>query len=217
MPARWIGFLDFNGTLVRDFENGYQATVNCIETFAPKAKIPTRRECRLGKTHLVEFYHSRGVPQSVTKEMVYSQWYSSYHSSCEKKFANLTEGVRRVLAFLESKKIPRIIVSGFAGDLTGYLEYNKLTNAFEEVYSRIADKAEKMQEILAREKVNPQNAFYVGDTPEDVLAAKRAGVRAIGLISGFTDETLIRQASPDFYAENFYDVWDFIRLEMRIR
>jgi phosphoglycolate phosphatase-like HAD superfamily hydrolase len=47
---------------------------------------------------------------------------------------------------------------------------------------------------VSKAGVRPQEALVIGDTPYDVLAANRAGVQAIGLLSGGFPEEELRSA-----------------------
>jgi phosphoglycolate phosphatase-like HAD superfamily hydrolase len=51
------------------------------------------------------------------------------------------------------------------------------------------------QAALARTHgVRPQDAMVVGDTPYDIIAAKRAGIASIGMLSGGFPEEELRDA-----------------------
>jgi membrane protein len=59
--------------------------------------------------------------------------------------------------------------------------------------------------------IRPQEALVIGDTPYDVLAANRAGVQAIGLLSGgFSEEDLRAAGAIAVYrdAADLLDQWD---------
>jgi HAD superfamily hydrolase (TIGR01549 family) len=54
---------------------------------------------------------------------------------------------------------------------------------------------EIFEAALARlESVRPEEAIVIGDTPYDAIAARRAGVRTIGLLSGGFPEEALREA-----------------------
>jgi membrane protein len=59
--------------------------------------------------------------------------------------------------------------------------------------------------------VRPEEALVIGDTPYDVLAANRAGIQAIGLLSGgFSEEDLLAAGAIAIYrdAADLLDAWD---------
>ena len=63
---------------------------------------------------------------------------------------------------------------------------------------------------VARERAaakygEPTGAVLVGDTPLDVLAAQRAGARAVAVATGFADHEALRASGPDAFLEDFAD------------
>ena len=50
---------------------------------------------------------------------------------------------------------------------------------------------------MERLRAKPEECVYVGDSPEDVEMARRAGVRAIGVLGPFPTAVRIRAAQPD--------------------
>lgn len=61
---------------------------------------------------------------------------------------------------------------------------------------------EPLLRTLDRLAVRPEDAAYVGDSPEDVAMAKAAGSFAVGIPGGFPNRQALLAASPDFWAEN---------------
>ncbi len=64
---------------------------------------------------------------------------------------------------------------------------------------------------VSKAGVRPEEALVIGDTPYDVLAAKRAGVQAIGLLSGgFPEEDLRAAGAIAIYrdAADLLAQWD---------
>ncbi|MCW5874365.1 MAG: HAD family hydrolase [Anaerolineales bacterium] len=57
--------------------------------------------------------------------------------------------------------------------------------------------AEPVQFASQHYGLQPQECLMVGDTTVDILAAKRAGAQAIGVLSGFGEEDELRAAGAD--------------------
>jgi phosphoglycolate phosphatase-like HAD superfamily hydrolase len=53
---------------------------------------------------------------------------------------------------------------------------------------------------------------YVGDAPQDIEMARRAGVCAIGVLGPFPTEKRLRAARPDFLLESLEDLLDVVKL-----
>jgi phosphoglycolate phosphatase-like HAD superfamily hydrolase len=50
--------------------------------------------------------------------------------------------------------------------------------------------------------LEPAACVYVGDAPEDLEMARRAGVRAVGVLGRFPTEKGLRAARPDLLLES---------------
>ncbi len=48
----------------------------------------------------------------------------------------------------------------------------------------------------------PQKTFYCGDTPQDIVQGKRAGVKTIGLTTGLHTKAELEKEKPDFVFDN---------------
>jgi phosphoglycolate phosphatase-like HAD superfamily hydrolase len=66
----------------------------------------------------------------------------------------------------------------------------------EDAHRRKPDPA-PLRLALRRLKASPEEAVYVGDSPEDIEMARRAGVRPIGVLGPFPTEARLRAARPD--------------------
>jgi phosphoglycolate phosphatase-like HAD superfamily hydrolase len=59
---------------------------------------------------------------------------------------------------------------------------------------------------LRKLRLEPAACVYVGDSPEDLQMAKRAGVRAIAVLGPFPTEKRLRAARPDFLLESIREL-----------
>ena len=93
--------------------------------------------------------------------------------------------------------------------------YLKILDVDELVVSTSADDADRskpcpdiFEAALARlDKVFPEEAIVVGDTPYDAIAARHAGMKMIGVLSGGFDEETLRRAGA---VEIYLDVADIV-------
>ena len=63
-----------------------------------------------------------------------------------------------------------------------------------------------MRLALARLGVPPQGCVYIGDAPEDIEMAHRAGVRAIGVLGGSPVPERLRSACADALIETIREL-----------
>jgi len=57
-------------------------------------------------------------------------------------------------------------------------------------------------ECLRRLQAIPQRSMYVGDSPIDIIAAKAAGVRSVGVLSGASDRAALEEVEPELILEH---------------
>jgi HAD superfamily hydrolase (TIGR01509 family) len=115
----------------------------------------------------------------------------------------LIPGARRVLARLAGAHPLGLVTSGDRDRVSRQLREFRLTTLFS---ARICsgDTAfkkphpEPLRLALRQMELHPSACVYVGDAPQDVEMARRAGVRAIGVLGPFPTEKRLRAARPEF-------------------
>jgi HAD superfamily hydrolase (TIGR01662 family) len=55
-------------------------------------------------------------------------------------------------------------------------------------------------------RLSPKEAAYVGDSPEDIMMARAAGVFSIGIPGGFPNAAALRMAGPDRFGERLEEI-----------
>jgi AHBA synthesis associated protein len=68
-----------------------------------------------------------------------------------------------------------------------------------------------LQRTLKRLRADPEECVYVGDAPEDIEMARRAGVRAIGVLGPFPTAERLRSARPDLLLKSVRDLPQHLR------
>ena len=59
-------------------------------------------------------------------------------------------------------------------------------------------------------KFKPEECIYVGDMIEDILAAKRAGMKSVAVSWGLHSKTRLKTENPDYMADSFAQIRDYI-------
>jgi 2-phosphoglycolate phosphatase len=70
--------------------------------------------------------------------------------------------------------------------------------------------AEPLIECARRLQVDTNRSVYVGDTRVDIKAGKAAGMRTIGVLTGFDDRTALEEEEPDKIIQSIKDLPDLI-------
>ncbi len=96
------------------------------------------------------------------------------------------KGAKTFLDFF-MRQVPLYLVSmSPKEELEQILQIRQLDTYFKKVYASPWSKPDAIRDILQNERVRCQDAIFVGDTPEDYLAAKATGLFFIGRFSGKT-------------------------------
>ena len=84
-------------------------------------------------------------------------------------------------SFLNETSLPLYVVSAMPlRDLKQIVERRGLAQLFRGLYGSPGRKPDQLRDILAREGLAPDRLVFVGDSPNDLKAAREAGVRFIG-------------------------------------
>jgi len=128
----------------------------------------------------------------------------------------LIAGARQVLVRLGRAHHLGLVTSGDRDRVTRQLRAFRLTQLFG---ARVCsgDTPEKkphpapLQLALQKLRLEPAACVYVGDSPEDLQMAKRAGVRAIAVLGPFPTEKRLRAARPDFLLESIRELPEVLK------
>jgi HAD superfamily hydrolase (TIGR01509 family) len=135
----------------------------------------------------------------------------AWRAQYAKHSPRLIAGARQVLARLGRAHHLGLVTSGDRDRVTRQLREFRLTRAFA---ARVCsgDTPEKkphpapLRLALQQLRLKPSACVYVGDSPEDLEMAKRAGVRAIAVLGPFPTEKRLRAARPDFLLKSIREL-----------
>jgi HAD superfamily hydrolase (TIGR01509 family) len=115
--------------------------------------------------------------------------------------AALLPGAEAAIARLRNNFKLGLVTSGSRSRVLRQLSGFGMTRIFAvRIYSESVEQRKPhpapLQMALEKMRVAPAEALYVGDTPEDVEMARRAGVSAIGVTGPFPTHEKLRAARP---------------------
>lgn len=119
-----------------------------------------------------------------------------------------------LLAYLKKRKISVIIVSNNAEIVIGAI--CKLNNMhFDKIVSdeQMKNGEEKYQAILRiikKNKLKKQEAFYVGDHINDIIQARKAGIKIVSVTTGVYKKKDLIKYNPDFIISNLNKIKEII-------
>jgi HAD superfamily hydrolase (TIGR01509 family) len=201
--ARAVLF-DWDGTLL----NSYAADVRAYLSMFRALEIKwTEREVNLHYSpNWYRVYRAALLPRSKWTE-ANRLWTQAY----KLERPPLLPGARRVLRTLAAEFDLGIVTSGNRARVRRQLRGFGLADYFSAcVCSEDAAKRKPhpapLQLALKRLRLPPEQCVYVGDTAEDVEMARRAGVRAVGVLGPFPTAARIRAAKPEILLDSIREL-----------
>jgi len=134
----------------------------------------------------------------------------------KKQQPEMQPGALRVLRALERRFLLALVSSGNRSRVLRQLREQEIAAMFRaKVCSEDAPHRKPhpapMRIALDRLRIAPEVCVYIGDAPEDIEMAHRAGVRAIGVLGGSPVPQRLRGASPDALIETIRDLPALLR------
>lgn len=156
-------------------------------------------------------YESAGIPR---KDWAKADrlWRRAY----AKENPVLLPGARRVLWWLRARYRLGIVTGGSRPRVRRQLRHFEFSEHFS-VCVCSGDTVRKkphpapLQLALRRLRASPGESVYVGDAPEDIEMARRAGVHAIGVLGPFPTAERIRAEKPDVLLTSIRELPGYLR------
>lgn len=128
----------------------------------------------------------------------------------------LLSGARTALRILARSFQLAIVTAGSRGRVREQLGYFGLRHhfavcVFSEDTTHKKPHPAPLELALNRLRAKPGDCVYVGDAPADIEMARRAGVRAIGVLGPFPSAALIRAARPDLLLRSIRELPRYLR------
>jgi HAD superfamily hydrolase (TIGR01549 family) len=200
---------DWDGTLI----NSFAADSSAYLAMFREMGIPWGLE-ELAQNYSPNWYHvyrAAKLPRARWDDADRA-WRAQY----AKHSPRLIAGARQVLARLGRAHYLGLVTGGDRDRVTQQLREFRLTRLFG---ARVCsgDTPEKkphpapLRLALQKLCLKPSACVYVGDSPEDLQMAKRAGVRAIAVLGPFPTEERLRAARPDFLLESIRELPELLK------
>jgi HAD superfamily hydrolase (TIGR01509 family) len=200
---------DWDGTLLNSYEADLRAYLSMFHALGINW---TERELALHYSpNWLRVYRAAKLPRSKWIEAD-GLWTRAY------KLENppLLPDARRIVRLLARKFDLGIVTSGNRPRVRRQLRQLELARYFSAcVCSEDAAKRKPHPAplLLALQRLRraPEHCVYVGDTAEDIEMARRAGVRAIGVLGPFPTAARLRAAKPDVLLNSVRELPRYLR------
>jgi HAD superfamily hydrolase (TIGR01509 family) len=198
IPARAVLF-DWDGTLLNSYDADARAYVKMFRALKISWDLEDLR--RHYSPNWYRVYRAARLPRALWDEAD-RLWSLAY----EKEKPILIPGARRTLRQLERRFTLALVTSGNRRRVRRQLRDFELAEFFaarvccEDAPFRKPHPA-PLRLALRRLRLPPEDCVYVGDAPEDVEMAHRAGVRAIAVLGPSPTRNTVHAALPDLLLE----------------
>jgi HAD superfamily hydrolase (TIGR01509 family) len=195
---------DWDGTLLDSFEADSNAYVYMFSALGLSWSIAELKRHYSPNWHRV--YRAAGLPRAKWEEAD-RLWRLHYR----KQHPRLQPGAMQVLRALDRRFKLALVSSGSRSRVRKQLREHELSAMFltkicsEDAAHRKPHPA-PLRMALNKLRAAPQVCVYIGDAPEDIEMAHRAGMRAIGVLGGSPVRERLRAAAPDALIETIRDL-----------
>jgi phosphoglycolate phosphatase len=202
-PLRAVLF-DWDGTLLDSYHSDARAYVAMFQELGIPWSLTELAKHYSPDWHNV--YRAAALPEErwAEADRLWRQFYRGERPQ-------LQPGARRVLEKLARRYPLGLVTSGSAWRVRAQLSTLGLTSLFEaRIFGDAAPRKKphpaSLQLALRRIGCAPAACVYVGDTPEDIAMARRAGVPVIGIIGHSPVPAQLRAARPDLLIRRLADL-----------
>jgi HAD superfamily hydrolase (TIGR01509 family) len=200
---------DWDGTLVDSAEASFRCYQRLFESFG----IAFDR-ARFAQTYSPDWYatyRSVGLPESRWAEAD-ARWLDHYAQASSTLLPGAQEALGRLLqsglrlGIVTSGDRARVSRETAAFGVEGFFD----TVVYAHDVPRPKPAPDALLLALSLISVPAAGALYVGDSPEDVIMARAAGVLSIGIPGAFPYRETLRNSQPDYLARDLPDAVSYI-------
>lgn len=143
--------------------------------------------------------------------------FKEIYGSNKYEFSRPYDNILEMLHSLEKQNIKLAILSNKPHIFTkAYVKKYFSEISFQEVHGQKESIEKKpspqgLQNILNALKINTEECLYVGDTKTDILTAKNAKVKSIGVLWGFRPKEELEKYHADYIVSQVHDILDIIK------
>ncbi len=200
---------DWDGTLLNSYASDTRAYLAMFRSL--EIDWTVREIERHYSPNWYRVYRAAGIPRKK-----WAQADQLWRAAYEKERPALLPGARTTLRLLAPAYRLGLVTSGSRDRVRKQIRQFEFTRYFKvRVFSEDTLKKKPhpaaLELALVRLKTGPADCVYVGDTPEDIQMARRAGVHAIGVLGPFPSARRIRAEEPDVLLNSIRELPGYLR------
>jgi HAD superfamily hydrolase (TIGR01509 family) len=195
---------DWDGTLLDSFAADAQAYFGMFDALGMSFSMEELKRHYSPNWHKV--YRAARLPRAKWEQAdrLWMRFYKQHRPEMQ-------PGAFRVLQSLDRRFTLGLVSSGSRARVRRQLREHRVSELFRaKVCSEDAPRRKphpaSLRMALDKLRLAPQVCIYIGDAPEDIEMAHRAGMRAIGVLGGSPVPQRLRAASPDALIETIREL-----------
>lgn len=144
----------------------------------------------------IGYYRNKGLPAEITAAEMKAVFFRHY---AEEPEPDCVSGTHELLWKIETKGLPMAIISSHYNivEVEEWLKKKKLFDFFTSLCGMAVDKAPVLQQLAYDYEIGCHRVVLIGDMPQDMEDAKRAGAIAIGLVATESMRPILLAAGAD--------------------
>ena len=205
---------DWSGTLVDDLPAVWEAS-NYVLAQAGRTEMTLEQFRAEFQLPFTTFYdkHTPHVPMPQLEDWFHTRFKQVQGSVCPLPHAG------KFIEFCRAHKIRTFLLSTVRED---HFEVQKLASGFgdflEKPYLGVWDKRAKIHDIIAENKLSPEQTLFIGDMKHDIETARHGGVHSCAVLTGYNTLDDLREAHPDLIVEHLGELREILEAnELHIR
>jgi phosphoglycolate phosphatase len=189
---------DWSGTLVDDLPAVWKAT-NFVLAQADRPEMSLEEFRAEFSLPFTNFYH-RHTPNVPLPQL--EDWFHTHYREIQDSVSELPY-TRDFLEFCRARRLRTFVLSTIHHD--HFLIQSRVTgfDAFlYRPYTDVLDKRTKIHEILAENRLVPDETLFIGDMQHDIETARHGGIHSCAVLTGYNTLEQLREAKPDLIVEH---------------
>ncbi len=189
---------DWSGTLVDDLPAVLKAS-NYVLAQAGKPEMSLDKFRAEFALPFTKFYdrHTPEVPLPRLEDWFHASFRGAQDSVRELPYA------RGFLEFCRARRLRTFLLSTIHGEyFTAQCRVLGFDAFIEKAYTGVRDKRKKIHEILAGNRLDPDETLFVGDMEHDIETARHGGIHSCAVLTGYNTLDQLRAANPDLIVEH---------------
>lgn len=202
---------DWSGTLVDDLPAVWEAS-NHVLTQAGRPEMTLQQFRAEFQLPFTTFYdkHTPHVPMAQLEEWFHTRFKQVQGSVCALPHA------AQFIQFCRQHKLRTFLLSTVRDD---HFNVQHRASGFgdflEKPYTGVWDKRAKIHDIIAENRLDPDETLFIGDMMHDIETARHGGVHSCAVLTGYNTLDDLRSANPDLIVEHLGELREILEANDR--